>query len=85
MCEPLVGSDGKTGQAHVTTRKDMVLYGCLKLLGSPGNLVEGTGDPHYVQKSLMWTKLDTAMTRLEGPGKGEGKRAHGVNCRQVKL
>lgn len=45
MCEPLVGSDGKTGQAHVTTRKDMVLYGCLKLLGSPGNLVEGTGDP----------------------------------------
>lgn len=44
----------------------MVLYGCLKLLGSPGNLVEGTGDPHYIQKSLMWTKLDTAMTRLEG-------------------
>lgn len=22
----------------------------------------GTGDPHYVQKSLVWTKLDTAMT-----------------------
>lgn len=67
-----MGSDGKTGQAHVTTGKDMVLYGCLKLLGSPGNLVEGTGDPHYVQKSLMWTKLDTAMTRLEGQ-EAEGK------------
>lgn len=67
-----MGSDGKTGQAHVTTGKDMVLYGCLKLLGGPGNLVEGTGDPHYVQKSLMWTKLDTAMTRLEGQ-EAEGK------------
>lgn len=65
-CEPLVGSDGKIGQSHVATRIDMVLYGCLKLLGSPGNLVEGTGNPHYIQKSLTWTKLDTAMARLEG-------------------
>lgn len=34
----------------------------------------GTGDPHYVQKSLVWTKLDTAMTRLEGQeAKGKAK------------
>lgn len=55
-------------------RIDMVLYGCLKLLGSPGNLVEGTGDPHYIQKSLTWTKLDTAIARLEGrEAKGKAK------------
>ena len=34
--------------------------------GDLGNLVEGTWDPAYVQKSLMCTKLDTAMARLEG-------------------
>lgn len=76
-----MGSDGKTGQAHATTGKDMVLYGCLKLLGSPGNLVEGTGDPHYVQKSLVWTKLDTAMTRPEGQeAKGKAKEHMVSRC-----
>lgn len=61
-----MGSDGKTEQSHVATRIDMVLYGCLKLLGSPGNLVVGTGDSHCIQKSLILAKLDTATARLEG-------------------
>lgn len=44
-------------RAHVTPRIGVVLYDNLRLLQSPEVLSEGTGNPRYVEKSLMWTVL----------------------------
>lgn len=82
------GSDVENRRAHVTPRMGVVLYGYLRLLGSPEVLSGGTGNPHYVEKSLMWTVQPSGHRcgqdgGMKSDGEGWALRTPGVSCRKA--
>lgn len=69
--EPLGRSDCTIGQALVATRIDMVLYGCLKLLGRPGEPCRG-----YLVPSL-YTEITDVHKAGHSYGQAGGMRSNG--------
>lgn len=76
--------------AHVTPRIGVVLYDNLRLLGSPEVLSEGTGNPRYLEKLLMWTVLPSGHScgqdgGMKSNGEGWALRTPGANCRKARV